>query len=167
MLDAYIPKDALTPQAEHELIRRITDLFLEHEGVDPAIQQARHMAWVFVHRPDVYVAGDPPKTPRYRFICQVPEGQYNDERRAAVNAAITDAVAVAEGGAWPNPERRVCIFTLELPDGTWGGAGMTLRLPDIYGIIFGPDSRDEAERVLAERRRQNAQSLIAAIDTNP
>jgi phenylpyruvate tautomerase PptA (4-oxalocrotonate tautomerase family) len=162
MLDAYIPKDALSPRAERELLQRITDIFLEHEGVDPTIEQARHMTWVFVHRPDVYVAGSPPKTPRYRFICQVPEGQYNDERRAAVNASITRAVADAEGGEWPNPEHRVCIFTLELTDGTWGGSGVTLRLPDIYQIIFGEDSREEAERVLTERRRQNAETLLSA-----
>jgi hypothetical protein len=37
-----------------------------------------------------------------RFICQVPEGQYDDERRAAVTAAMTQAVAEAEGGAWPH-----------------------------------------------------------------
>jgi hypothetical protein len=65
----------------------------------------------------VYVAGAPPKSPRYRFICQVPEGQYDDERRAAVTAAMTQAVAEAEGGAWPHPELRVCIFTCEVPEG--------------------------------------------------
>jgi len=88
---------------------------LEHEGVDPANETGRHLAWVFVHRPVVYVAGALPKSPRYRFICEVPEGQYNDERRAAVTAGITEAVAEAENGAWPHPERRIGVFTLELP----------------------------------------------------
>jgi phenylpyruvate tautomerase PptA (4-oxalocrotonate tautomerase family) len=161
MLDAYIPKQALSESAERELLRRVTDLFLEFEGVDPTIPQARHMTWVFVHRPDVYVAGAPPRTPRYRFICQVPEGQYNDERRAAVNAEITRAVADAEDGAWPHPEHRVCIFTLEVPDGAWGGSGRTLRLPDIYEIIFGPERREEATRVLTARRRQVAEEVFS------
>lgn len=110
MLDAYIPEGALLPSAERELLAKITDLLLEHEGVDPSNERARPLAWVFVHRPQVYVAGAPPKSPRYRFICQVPEGQYDDERRAAVTAAMTQAVAEAEGGAWPRPELRVCIF---------------------------------------------------------
>jgi phenylpyruvate tautomerase PptA (4-oxalocrotonate tautomerase family) len=97
LLDAYIPEGALSAGAERELQARITDLLLEHEGVDPS--------------------SAPPKSPRYRFICQVPEGQYDDERRAAVTAAMTRAVAEAEGGAWPHPELRVCIFTCEVPEG--------------------------------------------------
>src|SRR5215468_4670440 len=108
MCDAYIPERALSPSAEHELLGRITDLLLEHEGVDPANEKARKLAWVFVHRPEVHVAGAPAKTPRYRFICQVPEGQYNDERRAAMTAAMTQAVAEAEGGAPGRIPSRAC-----------------------------------------------------------
>ena len=158
MLDVYIPRGALSAQAERALIAKVSDLFLEHEGVDPNNERARPLSWVFVHRPEVYVAGAPPKTPRYRFICQVPEGQYNDERRAAVTAALTQAVADAEAGQWPHPERRVCVFTCEVPDGWWGGAGRILRLPDIYELIWplSPDmqgdARETAEAVLAARR---------------
>ena len=121
MLDAYIPEGALPRDAERELVAKLTDLLLEHEGVDASNEVGRHLAWVCIHRPEVYVGGAPPKSPRYRFICQVPEGQYDDERRAAVTAGMTKAVAEAEQGAWPNPELRVCVFTLEVPDGTWGG----------------------------------------------
>ena len=95
MLDAYIPEGALSPNAERELLAKITDLLLEHEGVDPSNERARPLAWVFVHRPQVYVAGAPPKSPRYRFMSQVPEGQYDDERRAGVTATMTQAVAEA------------------------------------------------------------------------
>jgi hypothetical protein len=97
--------------------------------------------------------------PRYRFICQVPEGQYNDQRRDAVTAAITEAVAEAEDGAWPHPEFRVCVFALEVPDGAWGGAGRIIRLPDIYEFVWPPqpgiegDPREAAEQVLAARGR--------------
>jgi phenylpyruvate tautomerase PptA (4-oxalocrotonate tautomerase family) len=168
MLDAYIPEGALPPSAERELLAKITDLLLEHEGVDPSNERARPLAWVFVHRPQVYVAGLPPKAPRYRFICQVPEGQYDDERRAAVTAAMTQAVAEAEGGAWPHPELRVCVFTCEVPDGWWGGGGRILRLADIYELGWPPkpgvdeQPRERAEQVLAARRRQEAETLLAA-----
>jgi phenylpyruvate tautomerase PptA (4-oxalocrotonate tautomerase family) len=168
MLDAYIPEGALSASAERELVARLSDLLLEHEGVDPANKMARPLAWVFVHRPQVYVAGAPPKSPRYRFICQVPEGQYDEKRRAAVIAAMTQAVAEAEKGAWPHPERRVCVFTCELPEGWWGGAGRILRLADIYELVWplGPgvdgDPRETAEQVLAARRRQEAESLAQA-----
>jgi hypothetical protein len=69
---------------------RITDLLLEHEGVDPTNERARALAWVFVHRPEMYVAGAPAQAPHYRFVCQIPEGQYNDERRAAVTQAVVE-----------------------------------------------------------------------------
>jgi len=51
MLDAYIPEGALSPSAERELLAKLTDLLIEHEGVDPRNEMARKMAWVFVHRP--------------------------------------------------------------------------------------------------------------------
>src|SRR4029450_12615591 len=63
MLDAYITEGALSASAERKLLARITDLLLEHEGVDPKNERARPLAWVFVHRPKVYVAGAPPKSP--------------------------------------------------------------------------------------------------------
>ena len=46
MLDAYIPEGALSPGAERELLTKITDLLLEHEGVDPSNERARPLAWV-------------------------------------------------------------------------------------------------------------------------
>src|SRR5258708_13764388 len=111
----------------------------------------------------MYVAGAPAKQPRYRFVCQVPEGLYNDERRAAVTAAMTQAVVEAEDGSWPHPELRVAVFTYEVKDGTWGGGGRILRLPDIYEI--GGEGRPAAEQGLAERRRQDARLLLAASGT--
>jgi phenylpyruvate tautomerase PptA (4-oxalocrotonate tautomerase family) len=50
MLDAYIPEGALSAGAERELLAKITDLMLEHEGVDASNEKARPLAWVFVQR---------------------------------------------------------------------------------------------------------------------
>ena len=83
MLDAYIPEGALTPEAEHKLLGTCTDLLLEHEGAYPTNQRARSLAWVFVHRHETYVAGAPAEAPHYKFVCQVPQGQYDNKRRAA------------------------------------------------------------------------------------
>lgn len=168
VMDAYIPEGALSPSVEGELVAKITDLLLEHEGVDLTNDTGRHLAWVFVHRPQVYVGGSRPKSPRYRFICQVPEGQYNDERRAAVTAGITQAVIEAEDGAWPNPELRVVVFTCEVPEGWWGGGKGMLRLADIYQLVWpltpgmDGDPRETAERLLAERHREQARVLLEA-----
>jgi phenylpyruvate tautomerase PptA (4-oxalocrotonate tautomerase family) len=117
--DAYISEGALSPSAERELLGKITDLLLEHEGVEPTNERARMIAWVFVHRHQIYVAGAPAKEPRYRFVCQVPEGQYNDERRAAVTAAMTQAVVEAEDGRWPHPELRVVVFRTRSRTARW------------------------------------------------
>jgi phenylpyruvate tautomerase PptA (4-oxalocrotonate tautomerase family) len=169
-MDAYIPEGALTQDAERELIVKLSDLLIEHEGVDPANETVRGMTWVSVHRPEVYVGGGPTRSPRYRFICQVPEGQYDDERRLAISAGITQAVAEAEDGAYPKPEARISVFPLEVPDGTWGAIGGIIRLPDIYEIAWPPrpgmegEPRETAERVLAERRRGQAEELLAAAD---
>jgi phenylpyruvate tautomerase PptA (4-oxalocrotonate tautomerase family) len=166
--DAYISEGALSPDAEGKLLSTITDLLLDHEGVDPTNEMGRKLAWVFVHRHDMYIAGAPARAPYYRFVCQVPEGQYNDERRAAVTAGMTQAVVDAEDGAWPHPELRVVVFTNEIKDGTLGGAGRILRLPDIYELVWPPkpgmngEPRATAEQVLAERRRAEAELVLAA-----
>jgi phenylpyruvate tautomerase PptA (4-oxalocrotonate tautomerase family) len=167
-MDAYIPEGALSQTAERELIGKLSDLLIEHEGVDPANETVRRMTWVSVHRPEVYVGGGPTRSPRYRFICQVPEGQYDDERRLAISAGITKAVAEAEDGAYPMPEARVSVFPLEVPDGTWGAMGGIIRLPDIYEIAWPPrpdmvgEPRETAEQVLAERRRAQGEAVLAA-----
>jgi len=173
MLDAYIPEGALSPSAERDLLAKISDLLLEHEGVDPNNERARPLAWVFVHRPQVYVAGAPPKSPRYRFICQVPEGQYDDERRAAVTEAMTKAVAEAEGAPGPIPsfacassparsrkaggaERegssgsRISTSSCGRPSRAWMGSlarrpsGCSLRVGDRWPKSFSPPLATEA-----------------------
>lgn len=162
MVDAYIPEGALSPDAERRLLGQITDLLLEHEGADPSNERARELAWVFVHRHETYVAGVPEQAPHYKFVCQVPEGQYNAERRAAVTAAMTQAVVEAEAGSHPDPVSRVWVFTHEIKDGSWGALGRTIRLPDIYEQVVGEKGRDVAEQVLADRRHEEAELVLRA-----
>ena len=50
-LDAYIPAGALTPDAEADLMAKVTDLLIQHEGADPTNETVRSIAWVFLHRP--------------------------------------------------------------------------------------------------------------------
>jgi phenylpyruvate tautomerase PptA (4-oxalocrotonate tautomerase family) len=162
MCDAYIPKDALPADAERQLLSRVTDLLIEHEGADPRNEATRSIAWLFVHRPEMFVAGAPADAPHYKFVCQVPEGQYDDERRAAVTAAITEAVVEAEDGRWPNPAFRVWVFSWEVPDGTWGGLGKIFRLPDIAGFAAGPRAGEAAAERLATRRHEEAAAILQA-----
>jgi hypothetical protein len=48
----------------------------------------------------------------------------------------------------------VWVFTNEIPDGTWGGAGRINRLADIVGYVVGDadKGRAYAERVLGARK---------------
>lgn len=156
MLDAYIPEGALAPAAEKKLISQLTDILLKHEGGDPTNPAQRSIAWVFLHRPSVFVAGEPAATeePRYRIVASVPEGQFDDMRRQAIVGAITDAVLDAEDGAYSRDPLRVWVFTHEVPDGTWGGGGRIVTLADIAGFAMGDleKGRQYAERRLAQRR---------------
>jgi hypothetical protein len=102
MLDAYIPEGSRTPQAERKLLGTYTDLLLEHEAVDPANKAAWALAWFLAHRHEMYVPGAPAKAPQYRFTCQGPERQYDQERGTAVTKAMTEV----EGSRWPSPQGR-------------------------------------------------------------
>ena len=155
MLDAYIPADALSADAERALLSNLTDILLRNEGADPTNPAVRSIAWVFLHRPaSVYVAGEPAAAPRYRIIASVPEGQFDEERRQAMVQEVTEAVLDAEQGAYERDPMRVWVFPTELPDGTWGAAGRINTLADIAGFALGdPDKgRAYAEKRLARNR---------------
>ncbi|MEU8137040.1 tautomerase family protein [Streptodolium elevatio] len=155
MLDAYIPSNALPADVERELLAELTDILLRNEGADPTDVAARSIAWVFLHRPEtVYVAGAPADEPRYRFVATVPQGQFDDSRRAKLVAEVTAAVLAAEGTTDPRAASRVWVFATEMPDGTWGGAGRINRLADIAGYVLGdPQAGAEyAAKRLAESR---------------
>lgn len=73
---------------------------------------------------------------------------------------MTQAVADAEGGSHPDPSNRVWVFTIEIPDGTWGGFGRVVRLPDITELVLGPEMRVPAGQWLAARQRKRPAALI-------
>jgi phenylpyruvate tautomerase PptA (4-oxalocrotonate tautomerase family) len=159
MLDAFIPEGALSPEAEKQLLSQVTDLLIEHEGADPTNETVRSIAWVFLHRPEtVFVAGSPATEPRYRFVVSVPEGQFDDERRQAMVAALTDAVLDAEDGTRERDPSRVWVFANEVPDGTWGAIGRIVTLADIATFATGDAEygRRYAEERLGGRRRDPA-----------
>ncbi len=155
MLDAYIPAGALSPAAEEQLLANLTDLLIVNEGADPTNPQVRSIAWLFVHRPEaVFVAGSRASAPRYRFVASVPEGQYEADRREAMVRDITEAVLDAERGAYERDPSRVWVFTPEVPEGTWGGAGRIVTLADIATFATGDPERgrEYAQATFARRR---------------
>ena len=145
-LDAYIPEGALSDDAESTLVDTLTNILLRNEGADPANPAARSVAWVWVHRPaGVFVGGQPATAPRYRFEPVLPEGQFDDQRRQAMVAEITEAVLDAEGGRYDRDPMRVWVFPREIPDGTWGAGGRIFRLADIVAFVSG--DREKGRRI--------------------
>jgi phenylpyruvate tautomerase PptA (4-oxalocrotonate tautomerase family) len=145
MLDAYIPEGALEAGAEKALLSKLTDVLLEHEGTDPTNPAARALAKVWLHRPAAVMhAGEEPGMPHYRLIASVPQGQFDDERRSGMVAAVTDAVLDAEGGRYDRDPLRVWVFASEIPDGTWGGGGRIVRLAEIAGFVLGDAEKGRA-----------------------
>jgi phenylpyruvate tautomerase PptA (4-oxalocrotonate tautomerase family) len=150
MLDAFIPEGALSPDSERALLAELTDILLRNEGADPADPRARSIAWVFLHRPaTVFVAGVPAPEPRYRVVASVPQGQFDDDRRAALVREVTDAVLAAEAGAYPPDPHRVWVFPTEISEGTWGAGGRINTLADIVEYVIGDA---EKARTYAQRR---------------
>lgn len=158
MLDAYIPEGALPASAEKQLLATLTDVLLEHEGVDPHDPAGRALAKVWLHRPvTVLHAGEEPTRPHYKVIASVPEGQFDDERRASMVAAVTEAILDAEGGLYDRDPLRIWVFANEVTDGTWGGGGRIARLADIAGFVLGDP---EKGRAYAEKRLGGRQSAL-------
>ena len=91
-LDAYIPAGALSADAERDLMAKLTDLLIRHEGADPTNETVRSIAWLFVHRAHtVYVAGKPDhKVDNGEMVEHIVD--LVEERAAALRAAKTEKV---------------------------------------------------------------------------
>jgi phenylpyruvate tautomerase PptA (4-oxalocrotonate tautomerase family) len=160
MIDVLIPEGALKPEAEERLLKELTDILITHEGFDPSNMVAQSVSVVFLHRPAVLVGGNRSATPRHRIIPTVPEGQYNDASRTALVKDVTDAVVRADGGKYEDVAPLVWVFPTEIPDGQWGGRGVSRPLPDIQAFIAGEHERKVGEERLARRRREKALAML-------
>lgn len=174
MIDAHIPVGALTPEAEKALLTSVTDMVVRHEirrtvdivddpeTVAASIERAKSIAWLFVHRPEIYVGGEPTTAPYYKFHITVPGSQNDEVFRMASVRDITALVAKAEGGTWPHPELRVWVFTSEIPDGSWGAVGRPTHLGDILSFVLAQDVRAEGARRVQDWQREQAHALLQA-----
>ena len=170
--DAYIPQNALEPEAERKLVARVTELLVEHEmrrildlmhepaEIDSMRKRAQSIAWTFVHRTDTYVNGVLPDAPYYRFVASIPEGQIDDRFAPAINKDILAAVVEAEGGRHPHPERRIWVHVVEILDGRWGAGGRSLHLKEIVDFVADGWGKVAVDRWEA-KKRDDAAALVA------
>lgn len=91
----------------------------------------------------------------------MPEGQFDDDRRAAMVAAVTEAVLDAEQGAHARDPFRVWVMMHEIPDGDWGAVGRVYRLRDIAGHVL--DDADAGAAYASARlaARRDATTAVA------
>jgi phenylpyruvate tautomerase PptA (4-oxalocrotonate tautomerase family) len=165
MIDIWIPRGALTSDAEGQLVSELTDTLIQHEGLDSYNEAIREVTWVFVHRPEnVYRASRIADAPIYRITPTVPEGQYTDAARASLVKSVSEIVARAEGVAVSDILSRLWIFPTEVFDGGWGSRGGIRRLPDIMEHFLGPQGRAEGERRLRAKRKADAQQCVGALN---
>jgi phenylpyruvate tautomerase PptA (4-oxalocrotonate tautomerase family) len=154
MMDIDLPAGVFDEPAEHALLATLTDTLLRWEGADPADPRMQAIAWVFVHRSSaVYVGGKPAQAPHYRVRVSVPQGQFNDKRRAGMIDAVTNAILDAEGGRFERDPQRVWVFPTDVAEGTWGAGGTVWRLQDIAGFAMNDPEKGRAyaERALAPK----------------
>jgi len=166
MIDALIPENALTPEAETRLLKEMTDILIRAEGYEADNEVAQRLSFLFLHRPAaVFVGGVQSPSPRYRIIPSVPEGQYTDASRITLVREITEAVARAEGVPLEEVAPRVWVFPTEIPEGQWGAAGGIHRLANIHARIAGEQELEAGRERLARRRREKARDvLVGAAD---
>jgi phenylpyruvate tautomerase PptA (4-oxalocrotonate tautomerase family) len=174
MIDAFIPSDALAPDAERALVSKVTELMVTHEmrrivdliddaeEVKASYERATSIAWLFVHRTDVYVGGGVPSAPHYKFQISIPEGQIDEPFRSSIAPDITRAVGEAEGRRWPHVDARVWVHVYEVPDGNWG-AGRAVRLREIVDYVA-PGMGELAEQRFAAKQREVACETVAMAD---
>jgi phenylpyruvate tautomerase PptA (4-oxalocrotonate tautomerase family) len=163
MLDLFIPTGALQPDAERKLVDELTTILLEAEGADPNNAFVRGIAWAFIHRTEMFVAGAPADKPHYRVVATVPQGNLNGvERRNRLVSEVTNAVLRAEGASTDHDRRRVWVFPVEMPDGHWGGGGSIVALESLMTMIAGDP---EKGRALAQRRLAESRQEKEAVGT--
>ena len=176
LCDAYIPMGVLEPEVERKLVARVTRLLINHEmrriselmndpaEIEASRARASAIAWTFVHRTEIYVAGEPITAPVYRFVATVPEGQIDDQFAPAVNRDIFAAVAEAEAGRWPQLERRLWVTIHEVYDGRWGAGGRVLHLKQIIDVVS-PGYGESASARFEEDKRKRAAAVVALART--
>ena len=170
--DAYIPQNALEPDAERKLVARVTELLVEHEmrriidlmhepaAIDSMRKRAQSIAWTFVHRTETYVNGALPDAPYYRFVASIPEGQIDNRFAPAINKDILAAVVEAEGGKHPHPERRIWVHVVEILDGCWGAGGRSLHLKEIVDFVAEGWGSVAVDRWNAKKRDAAAAPIV-------
>lgn len=129
-----VPKGAFPPDARTQLLRLVTEAATSAEQI-PDRPEARFTSWVCLDElePGLLTCGGEDMTDRVLpcvAIVYVPSGVLSDEPRAQYHRLIHRAFK----DSLPSSDRRplaTSVILHDVPDGAWGGNGVTLRLADL------------------------------------
>ena len=166
MIDLTYPEGAIAPEAQPEVIERLTAALLRNEGA-PDNERTRAMTWTFLHELPagaVNVAARPVELPVYRIEITVPEGTllhgpgpFGASARRNLVRDVTEILLEAEPGDRTSADRgRVYCLIREIPDGCWGALGTTVRMEEIASI-----AADEGSTPLGREATEAIDALLA------
>lgn len=148
MIDLYCQEGCFTPEAKDRLVEELTALLLKMEGA-PDNLRSRALSWMFIHALPagaVHTGGKVSTDFRYKVIFSVPEGTRGLHgplcvpRREEMFAAATKLILAAEGADdTPANRFRVWCFLHEVPEATWAGMGLLVRMEDIASFVRDTD----------------------------
>lgn len=123
IMDLTIPAGTLDAGRREALVNDLTTALLRAERA-PDTEFFRNITWVFVHEPEVFVAGRAAEQPLVRLEVTTPEGALSDRRRAELVEAATRLIAEATG---IEDTLRIWVLCKEIAEGSWGAAGNVIQ----------------------------------------
>lgn len=129
-----VPKGAFPPDTRARLLRRVTEAAAAAEQI-PDRPEARFTSWVCLEELEtgMFVCAGSDMTHQLLpciAIVYVPSGVLDEKSRALYHRLIHSALEES----LPFSEQRqlaTSVILHEVPDGAWGGNGVTLRLVDL------------------------------------
>ena len=127
MIELSLSRGALPEKKLRELMQRATKTLMWWEKI-PDTPEARAIAWSFANELDegrLFVGGQPPRKPRYRYRVHTIEGLMDDRAKQGVIRDLTRLTLETEGSPQDaeNTARIWCLLR-EYPRANWGIAGV-------------------------------------------
>ena len=126
MIELSLTRGALSEEKLQLLMHRATKTLMWWEKI-PDTPEARRIAWSFASEFEpgrLFIGGQPPLKPRYRYRVHTIEGLMDDRAKQGVMRDLTRLTLEFEGAPQDDENRaRVWCLLHEYPRANWGIAG--------------------------------------------